>query len=155
MKCRISRIISVIKTFNPIMKLKFFFISCAFTFNSFASAQTTLQVTEPAFYVLDTSDVVPLRLSVKINELSNAKSVLFLLGTASDSSDVLLVSASVALQNGSYFLLYNNSKDPVLGHSASVVVSLSKEQFNLIKYLTIYAKDLAGLETQRVVVQVK
>ena len=137
------------------MKKTFFFLLTLFCFSNVSKAQTSLQVSDPYVYLTDTVGSVTIKLGTYLNNVSGTQEVIFMLGTSADSSTIILVNAALLKQAGNTFLQYNGEKFLVRGNEVYIKTILTKQQYNVAQYLTVYAKDLAGAYTTHVNINIK
>jgi hypothetical protein len=120
-----------------------------------ANSQTNVKIMDLAIIPLismDTTiqDSIELKVQFKINKPAEAAKVHFLLGTARDSSDILIISPPVFITNGGTTLLtYKGQSDEVKNYQAVFIVKINKADYSDLLKATLFVETNSGQYTTR------
>jgi len=141
---------------KPILILIVFFL-----FAACVTAQTNIQIKDIAVspkMEIDTITGLPLEdnaeiLSVmfKINDISLAKTVLILIGTAVNTGDVMSISAMVSQTGSDYFLVYDGNAFAINDNVVEASISLSVSQYQSFAYITAFVTDNMEAESNHLI----
>jgi hypothetical protein len=99
----------------------------------------------------DTTASINISVNFKISKIDSTDTVFLLMGSAKDSSNVLLQQANKISTQGVNYLSFSGQNDSLYANiEASHTFILSSAQWKKTKYVTVYLKDISGNYSSRV-----
>jgi len=136
----------------------FFFLNCMFLFGN-GYSQTDIQILDivvNSTFETDTITELPLisqneylSIMFKLNSAENADKVYILFGTAQDTGDVLSLEADIVQENSTYYVVFNEIQEEIVGYTAQLFLELTPAQKDAYNYISLYVKDNQAEESNR------
>ena len=131
------------------MKKYYIIFFTGFLFFAKAKAQSTVHVYDlnPGTYtdsLLDNSNMIRLNVNYKIQNVDQADSVYFMMGSTVSASDVGIVTGKMILTSDGYAVTIGTDQYPVTNLETTNSLTLAIAQFKLSKYISVKVKDVTG-----------
>ena len=90
-----------------------------------------------------------LNIMFKINSAENADKVFVLFGTEQNTGDVLSLEADIVQENSTYYVVFNEIQEEIVGYTAQLFLELTPAQKDAYNYISLYVKDNQAEESNR------
>jgi hypothetical protein len=141
------------------MKNKLGILFCISFITACAFSQTDVQILDivvnPVFKY-DTITEQPivteneqLNIMFKINSAENADKVYVLFGTEQNTGDVLSLEADIVQENSTYYVVFNEIQEQIVGYTAQLFLELTPAQKDAYNFISLFVKDDQAQESNR------